>query len=121
MCMPVQRRTATATHLNHIPGGDLPASRIYSPELVASRQPSDDALARAAARGVMGALGVLYERHNRRVYALEASSYFSRSGPRLITGIEALAKLFQPAGEVSREAEPAIVPIAATATRSASA
>jgi iron complex transport system substrate-binding protein len=59
--------------------------------------------------------------HNRRVYALEANSYFSRSGPRLITGIEALAKLFQPAVEVSREAEPAIVPIAATATRSASA
>ena len=70
MCMPVQRRTATATHINQIPGDDQPASRIYSPELVASRQPSDDALARAAARGVMGALGVLYERHNQRVYAV---------------------------------------------------
>jgi iron complex transport system substrate-binding protein len=29
-----------------------------------------------------------------RVYALEANSYFSRPGPRLITGIEALAKIF---------------------------
>src|SRR6267378_3507413 len=59
--------------------------------------------------------------HNRRAYALEANSYFSRSGPRLITGIEALAKLFQPAVEVSREAERASAPIAATAARSASA
>jgi iron complex transport system substrate-binding protein len=48
---------------------------------------------------------------NGRVYALEANSYFSRPGPRLITGIEALAKLFQPAIEVSREAEAAILPI----------
>jgi len=70
MCMPVQRRAATPTHMNQIPGDDQPASRIYSPELVASRQPSDDALARAAARGVMAALGVLYERHNQRVYAV---------------------------------------------------
>jgi len=70
MCMPVQRRTATATHMNQIPGDDQPASRIYSTELVASRQPSDDALARAAARGVMAALGLLYERHNQRVYAV---------------------------------------------------
>src|SRR6266404_7669295 len=58
---------------------------------------------------------------NGRVYALEANSYFSRPGPRLITGIEAMAKLFQPAVEVSREAESAILPIAATATRSATA
>lgn len=46
-----------------------------------------------------------------RVYALEANSYFSRSGPRLITGIEALAKLFHPAIEVPLEAEEAIWPI----------
>ncbi len=52
---------------------------------------------------------------NGRVYALEANSYFSRSGPRLITGIEALAKLFYPAVEVSREAEAAILPITASA------
>jgi iron complex transport system substrate-binding protein len=58
---------------------------------------------------------------NGRVYALEANSYFSRSGPRLITGIEALAKLFQPAIAVSREAESAVFPIAAAAARSASA
>ena len=52
---------------------------------------------------------------NGRVYALEANSYFSRSGPRLITGIEALAKLFQPGIEVPREAEGAALPIAAAA------
>ena len=33
-------------------------------------QDSDYALARAAARGVVAALGDLYERHNRRVYAV---------------------------------------------------
>jgi iron complex transport system substrate-binding protein len=60
---------------------------------------------------------------NGRVYALEANSYFSRPGPRLITGIEALAKLLHPAMEVSREAEAAILPITAgtSAARAASA
>ena len=48
---------------------------------------------------------------NGRVYALEANSYFSRPGPRLIIGIESLAKLLHPAIEVSREAENAILPI----------
>src|SRR5258708_28031631 len=58
---------------------------------------------------------------NRRVYALEANSYFSRPGPRLVTGIEALAKLLHPAIEVSREAEAAILPVRASAhTRAAS-
>jgi iron complex transport system substrate-binding protein len=57
---------------------------------------------------------------NGRVYALEANSYFSRPGPRLITGIEGLAKLFHPAVEVSREGEEAILPIGLE-TRSASA
>jgi iron complex transport system substrate-binding protein len=52
---------------------------------------------------------------NGRVYALEANSYFSRPGPRLVTGIEALAKLFHPAVEVTREAESAILPITAGA------
>ena len=56
---------------------------------------------------------------NGRVYALEANSYFSRSGPRLITGIEALAKLFQPTIEVPRAAEAAILPLTA-GTRAAS-
>ena len=48
---------------------------------------------------------------NNRVYALEASSYFSRPGPRLITGIEILAKVFQPSVAVSSEAESAILRI----------
>jgi iron complex transport system substrate-binding protein len=52
---------------------------------------------------------------NGRVYALEANSYFSRPGPRLITGIEGLAKLFHPTVKVSREAEEAILPIAVEA------
>jgi iron complex transport system substrate-binding protein len=57
-----------------------------------------------------------------RVYALEASGYFSRPGPRLTTGVEVLAKLFHPAMEVSREAEAAILPIStgALAARAAS-
>jgi len=45
---------------------------------------------------------------NARVYGLEANSYFSRSGPRVITGIEALAKLFHPQIDVSAEAGNAI-------------
>ena len=58
---------------------------------------------------------------NGRVYALEANSYFSRPGPRLFTGIEALAKLFHPAVEVSSEAEAGALPIPANAhTRAAS-
>src|SRR5216684_559850 len=55
-----------------------------------------------------------------RVYALEANSYFSRPGPRLITGIEALAKLFRPAIEVPREAESAVFPISVGAHARAS-
>ena len=47
-----------------------------------------------------------------RVYALEANSYFSRPGPRLITGVEALAKVFNPGMQVSHEAESASLPIA---------
>jgi iron complex transport system substrate-binding protein len=58
-----------------------------------------------------------------RVYALEANSYFSRPGPRLISGIEALGKLFHPAIEASREAESAALPISPEArpARAASA
>ena len=59
---------------------------------------------------------------NGRVYALEANSYFSRPGPRLVTGIEALAKLLHPAIEVSHEAESASLRIIVdTQARSASA
>jgi iron complex transport system substrate-binding protein len=50
---------------------------------------------------------------NSRVYALDASGYFSRPGPRLISGIEALAKVLHPGMVVSPEAESVAVPIAA--------
>src|SRR3982074_2100019 len=50
---------------------------------------------------------------NGRVYALEANSYFSRPGPRLITGIEALAGLFHPGMAVSEEARRAATRISA--------
>ncbi len=39
------------------------------------------------------------------VYALEANSYFSRPGPRLVTGIQALTGVFHPGVQVSEEAE----------------
>jgi iron complex transport system substrate-binding protein len=45
-----------------------------------------------------------------QIYFLEANSYFSRPGPRLITGIEALVKVFHPAAALSREAEAAVIP-----------
>jgi iron complex transport system substrate-binding protein len=48
---------------------------------------------------------------NSRVYALDASGYFSRPGPRLIAGIEALAKILHPEVVVSPEAESIAVPI----------
>lgn len=41
---------------------------------------------------------------NGRVYALEASGYFSRPGPRLISGIEALANVLHPEIALSPEA-----------------
>jgi iron complex transport system substrate-binding protein len=52
---------------------------------------------------------------NSRVYAMDASGYFSRPGPRLITGIEALAKILHPEVAVSPEAKSVAVPISATA------
>jgi len=48
---------------------------------------------------------------NARVYALEANSYFARPGPRLVTGVETLAKIFHSSLQVSTEAEAAILPI----------
>ena len=48
---------------------------------------------------------------NSQVYALEANSYFSRPGPRLVTGLEILAKVLHPEVKVSREAEAAIRPL----------
>jgi iron complex transport system substrate-binding protein len=47
-----------------------------------------------------------------RVYALEANSYFSRPGPRLITGIEALAGIFHPGMIVREEAQRAAMRVA---------
>jgi iron complex transport system substrate-binding protein len=59
---------------------------------------------------------------NNQVYALEANSYFSRPGPRLVAGMEILAKVIQPSVTVSAEAECAIlrIPSAKTTTRAAS-
>ena len=48
---------------------------------------------------------------NGRVYALSANSYFSRPGPRLVTGIEILVKVLHPALQVTQEAEAAILPV----------
>lgn len=48
---------------------------------------------------------------NGQVYALEANCYFSRPGPRLVTGLEILTKVLHPAVKVSREAEAAIQPL----------
>jgi iron complex transport system substrate-binding protein len=42
---------------------------------------------------------------NQRVYAFEANSYASRPGPRLATGVEALAKILHPQVAVSKDAE----------------
>ena len=52
---------------------------------------------------------------NKRVYALAANSYFSRPGPRLVTGIETLAKVLHPLLKVSPEAEAAILPLSGEA------
>lgn len=59
---------------------------------------------------------------NNQVYALDANSYFSRPGPRLVTGMEILAKVIQPTVSVSREAESAIlrIPSGRTTARAAS-
>jgi len=48
---------------------------------------------------------------NNQVYALQANSYFSRPGPRLVTGIEILTKVIQPKVCVSVEAELSILPL----------
>ena len=59
---------------------------------------------------------------NNRVYALEAGSYFSRPGPRLVTGMEILAKILHPSVAVSTEADSAIlrIPLERAASRVAS-
>ena len=59
-----------AKNMNQIPGGDPPRTPTCGLSSAVGRQASDYALAQAAACGAMAALGDLYERHNRRVYAL---------------------------------------------------
>ena len=56
---------------------------------------------------------------NSQVYAVDASGYFSRPGPRLMTGIEALAKILHPEVVVSSEAEAVAIPISATSVNTA--
>ena len=46
-----------------------------------------------------------------RVYAFEANAYASRPGPRLVTGVEALAKIFHPEFMVGDEAASAFLAI----------
>ena len=58
---------------------------------------------------------------NGRVYALEANSYFSRPGPRLITGIEAMARIFHPGMAVGEEARRAATHISARLSSRAAA
>jgi iron complex transport system substrate-binding protein len=58
---------------------------------------------------------------NSQVYALDATSYISRPGPRLITGIEALAKILHPHTTASPEAEHAALSIASAYSRATTA
>ena len=48
---------------------------------------------------------------NNQIYYVDANAYFSRPGPRLITGLEILAKLLHPGITVSPEAEQSIHPL----------
>lgn len=48
---------------------------------------------------------------NGRVYAVDANSYISRPGPRLVTGMEAMAKAIHPYVKVRAGAEAALLPI----------
>jgi iron complex transport system substrate-binding protein len=48
---------------------------------------------------------------NNQIYYMDANAYFSRPGPRLVTGLEILAKLFHPGITVSSEAEQFIHPL----------
>jgi RNA polymerase sigma-70 factor (ECF subfamily) len=61
-------RTASARKIEQ--ASEIGPSRGCGLRLVAGSQTSDYALARAAANGAAQALGDLYERHNRRVYAV---------------------------------------------------
>jgi iron complex transport system substrate-binding protein len=48
---------------------------------------------------------------NGQVFALEANSYFSRPGPRLVTGLAILAKVFHPQIHVSDAVQATILPV----------
>ncbi|HUL16619.1 MAG TPA: cobalamin-binding protein [Terriglobales bacterium] len=48
---------------------------------------------------------------NGKIFALEANSYFSRPGPRLVTGIEILSKVLHPQLHVNERIEKTILPI----------
>ena len=48
-----------------------------------------------------------------RVYALDAASYFSRPGPRVVEGIALLAELFDPHGFEDELPPAAWLPVAA--------
>jgi iron complex transport system substrate-binding protein len=48
---------------------------------------------------------------NGRVYAMDANNYVSRPGPRLVTGMEAMAKAIHPYVTVRAGAEAALLPI----------
>lgn len=52
-----------------------------------------------------------------KVFALEANSYFSRPGPRLVTGIEILAKVLHPQIQVNTRLEYTILPISEIARK----
>jgi len=56
-----------------------------------------------------------------RVYALEASGYFSRPGPRLVVGLEVLAKLFHAEFQARPEVGELVLCVGGTATRSVAA
>jgi iron complex transport system substrate-binding protein len=53
---------------------------------------------------------------NNRVYAIEANSYMSRPGPRLVKGIAALAKQFHPTIEIHLDTNNAVLPIGSAAS-----
>lgn len=57
---------------------------------------------------------------NGHVYALDANSYVSRPGPRLVTGIEAMMKILHPAAQVPEKAAAASLQIG-TGARSVTA
>jgi len=53
---------------------------------------------------------------NNQIYYVDANAYFSRPGPRLVTGLEILAKIFHPGISVSIEATDALQPLVRSVT-----